>query len=127
MPLSPNTLSTSSDTDNNTLNIIQSPDPKASVQTMSSLSTQIISPVMRNNSLPFIRKSEVVKKLVMKYPSVEFSESNAIVPRRLSKDDIAKLGYAMKVYKHIKIIPLKLIVSKDISFQKLLLKNYNYF
>lgn len=60
--------------------------------------TQVISPVIKNNNLPFLRKNELVKKLVRK----DISQSHSIVSRRFTKDDLSKLGYAMKVYKHIK-------------------------
>jgi len=96
-PVSNTIMAHSNNNNINTPEPTNSPEPKTPLGSQ----TQIISPVIKNNSLPFIRKSEVVKKLVPKYPKVD-TESHSIVPRRLTKDDISKLGYAMKVYKHIK-------------------------
>jgi len=55
--------------------------------------SKVISPIIKSNL------SELVKKLVPKKDPVGV---DSLVYRKFTKDDISKLSYAMKVYKHIK-------------------------
>jgi len=58
--------------------------------------SQVISPVMKNNSLAFI-----VKQLIPANSSEELNYQSH-TQQRFTIQDKSKLGYAMKVYKHIK-------------------------